>query len=123
MLTVIRRSHLNSYPQLRRAARIRPSLSLIEESARPSMVNFGNPDAVSVSTRTRWASTPRTAAVNDVASISRTPPAAGGAAPVGHGTTVGRVMRAGGRGPTLSPYDTAGAVRPRAGPPGRDALG
>ena len=32
-------------------------------------MNFGKPEAVSASTRTRWASTPRTAAVNDVASI------------------------------------------------------
>src|SRR5438552_4438759 len=72
MLTVMRRSHLNSYPQLRSAARMRPSLSLIEESGRPSIVNFGKPEAVSASTRTRCASTPRTAAVSDVASI-RTP--------------------------------------------------
>ena len=32
------------------------------------MVNLGKPEAVSASTRTRWASTPRTAAVSDVAS-------------------------------------------------------
>src|SRR5688572_21727743 len=48
---------------------MRPSLSLIEESGRPTIVNFGKPDAVSASTRTRWASTPTTAAVSDVASM------------------------------------------------------
>ena len=56
---------------------MRPSLSLIEESGRPSIVNFGKPEAVSASTRTRWASTPRTAAVNDVASIAHTSAAQG----------------------------------------------
>ena len=49
---------------------MRPSLSLIDESASPSIVNLGNPAAVSASTRTRWASTPTTAAVNDVASMT-----------------------------------------------------
>src|SRR2546422_11714454 len=49
---------------------MRPSLSLIDESARPSIVNLGKPAAVSVSTRTRWASTPTTAAVRDVASMT-----------------------------------------------------
>jgi hypothetical protein len=47
---------------------MRPSLSRIDESGRPSTVNLGKPDAVSASTRTRWASIPRTAAVSDVAS-------------------------------------------------------
>src|SRR5712692_2906357 len=49
---------------------MRPSLSLIEESARPSIVNLGKPAAVSASTCTRWASTPTTAAVRDVASMT-----------------------------------------------------
>ena len=48
---------------------MRPSLSFTEESGRPTMVNFGKPEAVSASTRTRCASTPRTAAVSDVASM------------------------------------------------------
>jgi len=69
-LTVIRRSHLNGIPQFRRAARIRASLSFTAESARPTMVKRGNPGAESASTRTRWASTPRTAAVSDVASMA-----------------------------------------------------
>src|SRR6185503_18759513 len=64
---------------------MRPSLSLIEESGRPSIVNFGKPEAVSASTRTRWASTPRTAAVNDVASIAHTSAPRGGAERTGHG--------------------------------------
>src|SRR5260221_12066505 len=49
----------------------------MEESGRPSMVNLGKPDAVSASTRTRCASTPSTAAVNDVASIAHTSAAQG----------------------------------------------
>jgi hypothetical protein len=69
MLMVIRRSHLNAKPQLRSAARMRPSLSLIEESGSPSIVKRGKPDDVSASTRMRCASAPTTAAVNDVASM------------------------------------------------------
>src|SRR6185369_11600226 len=48
---------------------MRPSLSFTEESGSPTIVNLGKPDAVSASTRTRWASTPTTAAVRDVASM------------------------------------------------------
>ncbi len=69
-LTVMRRSHLNGIPQLRSAARIRASLSFTAESGRPTTVKRGKPGAESASTRTRWASTPRTAAVSDVASMA-----------------------------------------------------
>jgi hypothetical protein len=69
-LTVIRRSHLKGMPQLRSAARIRASLSFTAESASPTIVKRGKPGAESASTRTRWASTPRTAAVSDVASMA-----------------------------------------------------
>src|SRR5687767_8247448 len=48
---------------------MRPSLSFIDESGRPSMVKRGKPDEVSASTRMRCASAPTTAAVNDVASM------------------------------------------------------
>ena len=82
MLTVIRRSHLKANPQLRSAARMRPSLSLIEESGSPSIVKRGKPEEVSASTRMRWASAPTTAAVSDVASMTLSPaggrPARGG---------------------------------------------
>ena len=66
----MRRSHLKGMPQLRRAARMRDSLSFTAESASPTMVKRGKPGAESASTRTRWASTPRTAAVIDVASMA-----------------------------------------------------
>ena len=68
-LTVMRRSHLKGKPQLRSAARMRDSLSRTAESASPTMVKRGKPGAESASTRTRCASTPRTAAVIDVASM------------------------------------------------------
>src|SRR5689334_12209797 len=86
---------------------MRPSLSLMAESGRPSMVNRGKPPAVSASTRTRWASTPSRAAVRDVASTrwtSRFGKAAGEAArmrptlgggPAGRGPAVGSVGAAG----------------------------
>src|SRR5687768_11062420 len=69
---------------------MRPSLSFIEESGSPIMVNLGNPAAVSVSTRTRWASTPTTAAVNDVASIRTSP---SGLEPVGETGQAGGYRR------------------------------
>ena len=65
----MRRSHLKGMPQLRRAARMRDSLSFTAESASPTMVKRGKPGAESASTRTRWASTPKTAAVIEVASM------------------------------------------------------
>src|SRR6185295_16865964 len=73
---------------------MRPSLSFTEESGSPTIVNLGNPDAVSASTRTRWASTPTTAAVSEVASMQ--------------GSIERRRWE--------SPARTAGYCRPREGP-------
>jgi hypothetical protein len=52
---------------------MRLSLSRTAESARPTIVKRGKPAAASASTRTRWASAPRTAAVSDVDSKGASP--------------------------------------------------
>src|SRR5262245_51962786 len=89
---------------------MRPSLSFTAESGRPTMVNFGKPEAASASTRTRWASTPRTAAVSDVASNAILPPRSGARADRGgREPRGGRIAENGdGTGPETRPKSRVG---------------